>query len=44
MFVPLQPRRGICSVRFLVSPTVIPGPQDMRELGTHFRAFDYVAP
>ena len=44
MFVPLQPRHGICSVRFLVSPTVVPGPQDMRELGTHFRAFDYVAP
>ena len=44
MFVPLQPRHGICSVRFLVSPTVIPGPQDMRELGTHFRAFDYTAP
>ena len=44
MFVPLRPRRGLCRVRFLVAPTVIPGPQDMRELGTHFRAFDYAAP
>ena len=44
MFVPLRPRRGVCRVRFLVAPTVIPGPQDTRELGTHFRAFDYAAP
>jgi hypothetical protein len=44
MFVPLRVRGGVCTVRFVVSPTVIPGPQDMRELGTHFRAFDYVAP
>jgi hypothetical protein len=44
MFVPLRPRRGVCRVRFLVAPTVIPGPQDMRALGTHFRAFDYAAP
>jgi hypothetical protein len=41
MFVPLEPRRGVCTVRFLVSPTVVPGPQDPRELGTHFREFDY---
>ena len=40
----INPRRGICRVRFIVAPTVVPGPQDMRELGTHFRAFDYVAP
>jgi hypothetical protein len=44
MFVPLESRRGSCRVRFIVAPTVVPGPQDMRELGTHFRAFDYVAP
>ena len=44
MFVPLQPRRGVCAVRFLISPTVVPGPQDPRELGTHFREFDYVEP
>ena len=42
--VPLQPREGICAVRFTISPTKIPGPQDQRELGTHFRAFDYDAP
>jgi hypothetical protein len=44
MFVPLEPRRGLCRIRFLVSPTVVPGPQDDRELGTHFRAFDYAEP
>ncbi len=44
MFVPLRSRNGVCAVRFLVSPTVVPGPDDPRELGTHFRAFDYVEP
>jgi hypothetical protein len=44
MFVPLRPRNGVCTVRFLVSPTVVPGPDDPRELGTHFRAFDYSGP
>jgi hypothetical protein len=39
--VPLVPEQGVCTVRFTVSPTKIPGPQDMRELGVHFRAFDY---
>jgi hypothetical protein len=43
-FVPLEPRSGVCSVRFVVSPTRVPGPHDLRELGTHFRAFDYNAP
>ncbi len=42
--VPLEPRAGVCNVRFTVSPTKIPGPEDMRELGTHFRAFEYHAP
>jgi hypothetical protein len=42
--VPLEPRAGVCFVRFTVAPTKIPGPEDMRELGTHFRAFDYRAP
>lgn len=41
MFVPLEPRGGVCAVRFVVTPTVVPGPQDMRELGTHFRGFEY---
>ncbi len=44
LVVPLEPRAGVCSVRFVVSPTKVPGPQDMRELGTHFRAFEYDAP
>jgi hypothetical protein len=44
MFVPLRPRQGVCTVRFLVSPTVVPGPHDPRELGTHFREFDYERP
>ena len=44
LVVPLEPRAGVCSVRFTVSPTKIPGPEDMRELGTHFRAFEYHAP
>jgi hypothetical protein len=41
--VPLQPRDGVCTVRFTVQPTKMP-PGDPRELGTHFRAFDYDAP
>ena len=44
LVVLLEPRAGVCSVRFIVSPTKVPGPQDLRELGTHFRAFDYEAP
>ena len=44
LVVPLEPRAGMCSVRFTVSPTRIPGPQDTRELGTHFRAFEYDGP
>jgi dolichyl-phosphate-mannose-protein mannosyltransferase len=44
LVVPLEPQAGVCNVRFTVSPTKVPGPEDMRELGTHFRAFEYVAP
>jgi hypothetical protein len=44
LVVPLEPRAGVCNVRFTVSPTKVPGPEDMRELGTHFRAFEYDAP
>jgi len=44
LVVPLEPRAGVCFVRFAVSPTRVPGPQDLRELGTHFRAFEYNAP
>ena len=42
--VPLRSVGGVCRVRFEVSPTKIPGPDDGRELGTHFRAFEYEAP
>ncbi|MBA2332560.1 MAG: hypothetical protein H0V94_07220, partial [Actinobacteria bacterium] len=42
--VPLGSENGVCSVRFQVSPTKVPGGGDTRELGVHFRAFEYVAP
>jgi hypothetical protein len=42
--VPLTPRNGVCTVRFAVFPTRVPGNGDDRELGVHFRAFDYEAP
>jgi hypothetical protein len=31
---------GRCVVDFTVSPTAVPGPDDARRLGTHFRRFD----
>jgi hypothetical protein len=42
--VPLTPRNGVCTVRFAVFPTRVPGNGDDRELGVHFRAFEYEAP
>ena len=42
--VPLRPVGGVCSVRFIVEPTKVPGNGDERELGIHFRAFEYRAP
>jgi len=42
--LPLRSRNGVCTVRFTVSPTAVPGDGDERELGTHFRAFEYTAP
>ena len=42
--VPLQPVDGVCRVHFRVTPTRSPGNGDLRELGTHFRAFEYEAP
>ena len=42
--VRLEPENGVCTARFTVSPTRIPGPGDRRELGAHFRTFDYRAP
>jgi hypothetical protein len=31
-----------CRARFTVSPTKVPGPQDLRRLGVHFLSFEYV--
>jgi hypothetical protein len=42
--VPLRADGGICEVRFRVAPTAVPGAGDDRELGVHFRAFQYEAP
>ena len=42
--VPLVPEDGVCRVRFTVSPTKVPGNGDDRELGVHFRSFDYREP
>jgi hypothetical protein len=42
--VPLQPRGGICEVRFKVGRTVVPKGNDPRRLGVHFNGFDYRAP
>jgi hypothetical protein len=42
--VPLRPVGGVCTVRFTVAPTAVPGNGDDRELGVHFRAFEYAAP
>ena len=39
--LPLLPDKGVCRVRFTVSPTKVPGNGDDRELGVHFRSFDY---
>ncbi|MBA3476402.1 MAG: glycosyltransferase family 39 protein [Actinobacteria bacterium] len=42
--IQLVPDDGVCTVRFTVSPTKVPGGGDDRELGVHFRAFEYSAP
>lgn len=39
MSVPLVPRLGVCTVRFTVGRTAVPGPRDRRRLGAHFLAF-----
>lgn len=42
LVVPLQEdASGNCVVQFTVSPTAVPGPNDRRRLGTHFRALEY---
>ena len=42
--IPLAADDGVCTARFTVSPTQVPGGGDDRELGVHFRAFEYQAP
>ncbi len=39
--VPLAARDGVCAARFTVSPTKVPPGGDTRELGVHFRVFEY---
>lgn len=42
--VRLRPERSVCTARFTISPTKVPGARDDRRLGVHFRAFVYRAP
>jgi len=44
MLVPLTSIDGVCTARFTVTPTAVPGGGDDRELGVHFRTFEYRAP
>jgi hypothetical protein len=39
MTVPLVPRQRVCTVRFTVARTAVPGPNDHRRLGAHFLSF-----
>jgi hypothetical protein len=41
LLVPLHPSGGVCTVRFAVGRTKVPGPQDGRRLGAHFLSFAY---
>jgi hypothetical protein len=41
MRVPLRSEGDDCIVRFTITPTAVPGPEDRRALGTHFRVLDY---
>ena len=42
--VPLRPENDVCTVHFRMTPTVVPGGGDLRELGARFLAFDYKRP
>jgi len=42
--VPLVPENDVCTVRFAISPTAVPGGGDLRELGARFLAFEYQKP
>ena len=42
--VPLRPENDVCTVHFRITPTVVPGGGDLRELGARFLAFDYKRP
>jgi hypothetical protein len=44
MGVTLEPRDGVCEVRFKVARTFVPGGGDSRVLGAHFNGFDYHEP
>ena len=39
--VPLRPEHGVCTVRYTVGRTAVPGPRDHRRLGAHFLTFAY---
>ena len=42
--LPLEPKGGVCSVAFSISPTRSPGGADPRQLGLHFDLIKYVQP
>jgi Dolichyl-phosphate-mannose-protein mannosyltransferase len=42
--VPLLPDGDVCTVRFEIFPTAVPGGGDNRELGARFLAFKYLKP
>jgi hypothetical protein len=41
LVAPLRPLGSVCTVRFDVARTAVPGHGDPRRLGAHFFAFDY---
>jgi hypothetical protein len=41
LVVPLHPIRSVCTVRFAVARTAVPGRGDRRRLGAHFLSFTY---
>ena len=41
LHVPIEPKDGVCRIRFDVTPTAVPGVSDSRRLGVHFDAFNY---
>jgi hypothetical protein len=41
LVAPLEASNGRCTVRFAISPTTVPGPNDPRPLGLHFNSLTY---